>query len=189
MKPSTLEPIELRELLDDIALTGRLFGTLLSNSPDRPIAVEMIAAIGKEYLVEGLRAEYQRLFIGPEHFRAPAWGSVYLDKDSVLFGSSTQELRAWMRKHDISASKTGNEPEDQIGKMLLLMAWLAEERPKLLPEFLSQHLMTWAPRYLELLKADSRVALYRDVSTELQEALAEYTEKLGVNPVKRQLFF
>ena len=36
-----------------------------------------------------------------------------------------------------------DEPEDHIGTMLVLLAWLAEERPELVDEFLCDHLLTW----------------------------------------------
>ncbi|MGB9098314.1 molecular chaperone TorD family protein [Erwinia sp.] len=40
-----------------------------------------------------MRANWQTLFIGPKAFKAPPWGSVYLDGESVLFGDSTHSLR------------------------------------------------------------------------------------------------
>lgn len=49
----------------------------------------------------------------------PPWGSVWLDKESVLFGDSTLALRQWMRENGIALEADGNEPEDHFGTVLL----------------------------------------------------------------------
>lgn len=61
----------------------------------------------------------QRLFIGPWALPAPPRGSVWLDKESVLFGDSTLALRQWMRENGIALEADGNEPEDHFGTVLL----------------------------------------------------------------------
>ena len=33
--------------------------------------------------------EYRRLFVGPGHLPAPPWGSVYTDRECVIFGEAT----------------------------------------------------------------------------------------------------
>jgi len=185
------------ELLAEVAFIGRLYGTLLSSSPDEPLCAKMIEFLGDggEAPTGGfpgpprnLRQEYQRLFIGPERLHAPPWGSVYLDKDQVVFGSSTIELRAWLRQHGIAVHDGKKEPEDQIGKMLLLMAWLAEEQSELLGEFLSEHLMPWAPRYLDLLAEDARLPLYYQSAQQLRQFLGETMADLGIKPTKKRLY-
>ena len=50
---------------------------------------------------DGLVWEYRRLFIGPAPKPAPPWGSVYTDRECVVFGATTLELRAWMRAHGV----------------------------------------------------------------------------------------
>ena len=45
--------------------------------------------------------EYRRLFVGPAPKPAPPWGSVYTDRECVVFGEGTLELRAWMRAHGV----------------------------------------------------------------------------------------
>ena len=62
-----------------------------------------------------LAQEYQRLFVGPGHLAAAPWGSVYLDRDKVLYGCSWVELRAWMREHGVVVKYDEHVPEDQIG--------------------------------------------------------------------------
>ncbi|MCL2529821.1 MAG: Tat proofreading chaperone DmsD [Coriobacteriia bacterium] len=138
---------------------------------------------------QALIREYQRLFIGPKHFNAPAWGSVYLDRDSVLFGSSTIALRQWMRTNGITLNEGERVPADHIGKMLLLLGWLAEEKPDLVPEYLAEHLMPWAPRYLELLEGDAENPFYEGLALLTRVSLESICLDLEVVPVKKQLFF
>ena len=69
------------------------------------------------------RQEYRRLFVGPAPKPAPPWGSVYTDRECVVFGESTLALRAWMRAQGIARLVDDKTPEDHIGLMLVLMAW------------------------------------------------------------------
>ena len=57
--------------------------------------------------------EYRRLFVGPAPKPAPPWGSVYTDRECVVFGEGTLELRAWMRAHGVRRTTDERTPEDQ----------------------------------------------------------------------------
>ena len=95
--------------------------------------------------------EYRRLFVGPAKMPCPPWGSVYTDRDCVVFGESTLELRAWMRARGIKRLGDEKTPEDHIGLMLALMAWVAQDKPELLGEYLTKHLLPWSSHYLDQL--------------------------------------
>lgn len=98
-----------------------------------------------------LSAEYCRLFVGPDTKAAPPWGSVYTEREKVIFGGSTIQLRRWMRKEGIALDRGGSEePEDHIGSMLFMMAWIAENRPEVLIEYLQDYLLTWAPHFMSV---------------------------------------
>ena len=98
---------------------------------------------------DDLTWEYRRLFIGPGAKPAPPWGSVYTDRECVVFGATTLELRAWMREHGVARTADEKTPEDHIGFMLALMAWLAQNQPADLNEFLGLHFLTWAGHFLD----------------------------------------
>lgn len=100
--------------------------------------------------------EFRRLFVGPMKKAAPPWGSVYTDRECVIFGLTTLDLRQWMRRNGISRPDHDGEPEDHIGLMLLLMAWIARERPELLDEYLTEHLLTWAPHFLDIVEHEAQ---------------------------------
>lgn len=132
--------------------------------------------------------EYQKLFIGPHHFEAPAWGSVYLDHEQVILGDSLVELRRWMNSSGIAVIDGKCEPEDHIGKMLMLLGWLAESKPKLIDEYLAEHLMPWAPRYLDLLEASAIQPFYKGLAVLTKTTLSGIVDVLGVTVTEKQLF-
>ncbi|MCL2807740.1 MAG: Tat proofreading chaperone DmsD [Coriobacteriia bacterium] len=138
--------------------------------------------------LDELAREYQRLFIGPHHFEAPAWGSVYLDREQVVFGSSLLELREWMREHSILTNEKHNVPEDHIGKMLALLGWLAAEKPELVDQFLAYHLMPWAPRYLSLLHECSKHTFYTGLALWTQATLSSMVQEYAIAVAKRKLY-
>lgn len=96
---------------------------------------EKLTALIKQGLKQDLTEQYQNLFIGPNELQAPPWGSVYLDPECVIFGHSLLALRDFLKRHQIAFQSQQDEPEDHIGLMLMLAAYLAENRPNLLAEF------------------------------------------------------
>lgn len=107
--------------------------------------------------------EYRRLFSGPEPMPAPPWGSVYTDRECVVSGLSALELRKWLREVGITTSFE-KVPEDHVGLMLLLMAWIARNKPGLLEEFLCRHFLTWSSHFLDELASAARQPFYRGLA-------------------------
>lgn len=106
--------------------------------------------------MDSVATEYRRLFVGPAKKIVPPWGSVYTDREGVLFGKSALDLHDWMSEHAISTAVDDAMPDDHIGRMLSLMAWIARRRPEMLVEYLGDHLLIWAPHLLERLSAQTR---------------------------------
>lgn len=132
---------------------------------DEVAAVEGALAAMKEGLAAGADHddvvwEYRRLFVGPGHLPAPPWGSVYTDRECVVFGESTLALRAWMRAVGVERLADERTPEDHIGLMLALLSFLAAERSELVDDYLRDHLLTWAPHYLEALEEAAEQPFY-----------------------------
>ncbi len=203
--------------LSQIALTGRVLGTLLSAPPDgaesRSLFAAMaapgwiaewpygeheelqaIAALVAAGLAEGQNESpaeaYQRLFIGPYALPAPTWGSVYLDKENVLFGESTLSLRRWLRENGITMQQPGNEPEDHIGMLLLLSAWLAEQgQGESLDILLARHLFPWCFRFLDLLEIHAGHPLYLGVAKLARITLRAWKTTCTAEPAAPDLYF
>lgn len=136
-------------------------------------------ASGLRDMVEGLAGsstedlswEFRRLFVGPEHKAAAPWGSVYTDHDGVIFGESALALASWMRTKGIDRLSREGDPEDHIGLLLALMAWIARNRPELLDEFLHCHLLTWSSHYLDKLESEANLPFYRGLAVVTRESL------------------
>lgn len=164
--------------------------------------------------------EYRRLFVGPGVKLAPPWGSVYTDRDRVVFGASTLELRAWMREHGVARTadqvtkrlvgkeasqevrraadgatdlvtdqaEAVREPEDHIGLMLALMAWLAQHQPESLSEYLELHLLTWAGHYLDELAHAVRHPFYEGLARLTKASLGGLQEALSLEVVEPKFY-
>ncbi len=132
---------------------------------------------------EELLWEYRRLFVGPAAKAAPPWGSVYTDRECVIFGETTLELRAWLRQVGIQAFGDGQEPEDHIGLMLLLMAWIAREHPELLEEYLRDHLLPWAPHFLEVVQRESSHQFFQGLASLTAASLAGVQDAFGLDVI------
>ncbi|MDP9500347.1 Tat proofreading chaperone DmsD [Bisgaard Taxon 45] len=192
-----------------VSLSGRLLGALYYYSPTEsqlePILAffrqpdwqtqwedevdsDIVHCIQKGLVSEQLDREYQALFIGPNTLWAPPWGSVYLDPESVLFGDSLLKLREFLRQHHVEFVTTQNEPEDHIGLMLLLSAYLAENRPELLLIFLSEHVFTWSTRYLQLLANQQTSVFYRGLALLTQATLKQWQRYFNVEVNARHLY-
>lgn len=200
--------------LANIALTGRILGSLFYYEPDRDEVQDLLIMLqdarwlqewpwhhpdlpevawqlccgeleGNETLVQA----YQWLFIGPWALPVPPWGSVWLDSESVLFGESTQALCKWMRRHHIISAARPGEPDDHIGLLLLLSAWLAEqERLVCLDELLAWHLLPWSGRFLDQLIEYAGHPFYAGLGTLARLTLQEWQRDLLIPVAQKPLY-
>lgn len=197
--------------LDSFAFSARVLGALFYYAPDSeqvsslvaalthsdwvqdwplaPETLQPVAQIFKTTADEPLPAAWQRLFVGPHALPAPPWGSVWLDRESVLFGDSTLALRQWLRENNIGFELQQNEPEDHFGTLLLLAAWLAEngheaERDQLL----AWHLLPWSTRFLTLFVENAGHPFYAALGTLAQLTLADWQSRLIIPVAEKPLY-
>lgn len=124
--------------------------------------------------------EYRRLFVGPAPKPAPPWGSVYTDRECVVFGGTCLELRQWMREVGIERLGDEKDPEDHIGLMLLLVAWIAEHRSEVLEDCLRLHVLPWSSHLLEELEDAAEQPLYKGVARLARMSLEGMQEAFGI---------
>ena len=191
---------------DDFAFSARILGALFSFPPDSeqvkpvvdafisgdwqsqwPLAQETLAPLAEGFSTpsdEPLEAAWQRLFIGPWALPAPPWGSVWLDKESVLFGDSTLALRQWMRENQIAWDADQNVPEDHFGTLLMLAAWLAEnQNTAACNELLAWHLLPWSCRFLDVFIQEAQHPFWQSLGKLAQKTLVDWQSRL-VMPVE-----
>lgn len=195
-----------------IELTGRVLGALFYYDPDSeaaapliamlrqpgwetqwPVANDGLSIIAHELTQEAddetLQQARQRLFIGPYALPAPPWGSVWLDRESVLFGDSTLALRSWMQQNGIAHNSEMNEPEDQFGTLLMLAAWLAGEgRENALDELLAYHLLPWSDRFLEQFIDGAAHPFWHALGELAQLTLSQWRSMLTLPVAECQLY-
>ncbi|MGP3592004.1 Tat proofreading chaperone DmsD [Vagococcus sp. WN89Y] len=192
-------------------VTARVLGALFYYPPDSPQAASLVAAFrnncwaddwqpGGPALAplragfcadsdESLEEAWQRLFIGPWALPAPPWGSVWLDKESVLFGESTLALRQWMREHNIVFDTRQNEPEDHFGALLLMVAWLTEQGNLAARDaLLAWHLLPWSARFLEVFTGNAQHPFWRSLGQLAQLTLSEWQSQLLMPVAQKPLF-
>lgn len=158
-------------------------------------AIAALLQQGLSHQSEPLEEAFQRLFIGPYALPAPPWGSVYLDPECVIFGDSTLALRQWMRDNAIewhseadNSSQGRAEPEDHIGLMLMMTAWLAAFSADLLDDFLAAHLLTWSGRYLELMEQGAQHSFYQGIAQLTRLTLDGWSEQRQINAVSLETY-
>lgn len=89
-------------------------------------------------------------------------------------------IYALLRKHQISLTQNETEPEDHIGLMLLLAAYLAESKPELLPEYLSKHLLIWAEHYFDLVAQQTDFPFYQGLALLARQTLKDWQQQLAI---------
>ncbi|MDO4443058.1 MAG: Tat proofreading chaperone DmsD [Slackia sp.] len=129
---------------------------------------------------DALKWEYRRLFVGPQSLPAPPWGSVYTDRDRVVFGEGTLALRAWMRAHGVQRLSDEKTPEDHIGLVLAMAGWLAEAKPELVAEFLQLHVLPWSGHLLEQLEAAAEHPFYKGLAAMANASLEGMKDAFGL---------
>jgi TorA maturation chaperone TorD len=128
---------------------------------------------------EELRADYTRLFIGPDQVLAPPWESVFVKEGRLIFTETTLAVRNWYRQFGLVQEKLYTEPDDHIGLELAFLAHLTGQAVEALesdtPEksrewlaakrgFCEAHFARWADVYFDQLYDYSRTDFYRGLA-------------------------
>lgn len=182
--PSHSEIQSFFDLISEVSLAGEWpFGTLEE--------LERVHSKMKEHAQSEahLESDYNKYFVGPNHLEAPPWGSAYLDKDNILFGASTLDLRSFLKKYSIKTFSSPQEPEDHFGFMMWYLAFFMEqEQDIIVNELLSEHILPWSGRYLKLLQTTAEASFYSALAQLASITLKSLQEIYSVVPVKKELY-
>lgn len=85
-----------------------------------------------------------------------------------------------MRENGIERTTDEKTPEDHIGLMLVLLAWLADAKPELIEQYLRDHVLTWSSHFLEQLADAAEQPFYEGLALLTKESLEGLQAELGI---------
>lgn len=174
---------------------------LLEEEPFSTVAPEasraIAATLGKadspahaDELLHELRQDYTFLFYQVPLSHASPYESVYRTEDHTLFGPTTLEVRDAYARHGLGIASDESQPDDHIALELAFVAQLlgraadaggAADADSLdaARRFLSEHLLVFAPVYLDTVSAQARTPFYRATAQLAQNTLDVLSHALG----------
>lgn len=134
------------------------------------VNLEQVMAKGTNtMLLEGLAVEFARLFLVPSTARPP-YESIQLG-EGQLFGNATVSVQTFMEEAGLALPEGRSYLPDHLSIELEIMQHLclkeAEGDPaavSLQTRFLKEHLLQWAPAYLQGLAGYAEPGLYREIA-------------------------
>jgi putative dimethyl sulfoxide reductase chaperone len=150
---------------------------------------------------EAIRKDHLYLFTGVGKPLAPVWESVYFSESQLLFQKETLEVREWYARFGLQAERKGREPDDHIGLELSFLAHLAtlalqslekddqpeaEKNLQAQRDFLTEHILRWAPAWAELVQKHAGTDFYRGLSHLTVGALWAAADLLGIEKPKEK---
>ncbi|CAH7397663.1 putative oxidoreductase component of anaerobic dehydrogenases; Functional role page for Chaperone protein TorD [Vibrio chagasii] len=182
--------------------THKLLGSLFYQATSKEQLITIVEALVESEVLseeclqalrsedeDALAAEFSCLFEGVGDMPAPPWGSVYLDKDRVVFGASTVEYRQFLELNQIELDTGLREPEDQFGLMLFAHAYLLENNKiNSAGELLEGHLLTWSSVYLEKLNKASELSFYKNLSVDVIDWFKYLISEYNLNVATKKLY-
>ena len=143
-------------------IEGLLQVNQLANWPNQSLMDEQCQVLKDQINHPEIEYQFSLLFEGQGSMIAPPWGSVYLDQDKLLMGESQERYRAFLQHQGLTLNTCMNEPEDQFGLMLMAYAILLEKHQfQAAKQLLTEHLLSWAPAYLNSLKQNQISLFYQ----------------------------
>lgn len=135
-----------------------------------------------------LISDYYQLFIGPGKKSAYPCGSVYTDKDNLLYGSSCVAFEKFTKLNQINIEMKKKQPSDHIGIIIIVLGYLLKERKTHLALLLiNEHLLPWLPLFLRCLKENAKTGFYRNLSKLIELFIKDLIFELNVYNSKIKL--
>ncbi|MGX9463053.1 TorD/DmsD family molecular chaperone [Shewanella sp. A14] len=139
--------------------------------------------------MKDIERDYYQLFIGPGTKKAYPWGSVYTDKDNLLFGESTLAVRGFYKSYGIEFELDGNKPMDHFALILgVLSEFFSQENEDAIKLLLGQHLLPWSQRVIDCITGNAKTDFYRGFAQLMQALLNDWMLRLDITPVEMPLY-
>ena len=129
------------------------------------LMVNWLKSSNAEGLTDVARSDYMRLFVGPGKLLAPPWGSVYLDKDRLIFDENTLVVRQFYERFGMKLKEKYKEPDDHIGLELEFLAYLAEQgEEEAMVSFAKNFMLPWILRWNSDIQKNARTDYYKGLA-------------------------
>ncbi|WP_330149031.1 molecular chaperone [Shewanella xiamenensis] len=133
-----------------------------------------------------INLDYFNLFVGNFRKLSYPWGSVYTDRDNLLFGDTERNFKRFCIKNNILIKSHYNEPYDHIGIILLSLSILFERASSNfllndINELLESHLLPWFYRFISLMKENASTLFYRSIATLLEQFIYFWEQELEID--------
>lgn len=192
----------------DLAIVCKLFGTLFYYQPkdfehlpintyldhddvETPIAEVSRALDAFKFCdKDELQTEYERLFTMQESMPAPPWSSMYLDKESILFGQANKSYCDFIEHCGLGLRENANDPEDHIGLMLIVLGMLIDDgQDQHVKELIGEYLASWSSFYFARLKAVNSDSAYSQLAVEVANLLEILRKNYSAQVLIKSNFF
>jgi DMSO reductase family type II enzyme chaperone len=146
----------------------------------------------KEEVSLEMAREYTRLFInGFPRVVAPPYGSVYLEKDRLVFGKTTSGVLQFYHGAGFSLKEDVGDLPDHIAHELEFMGILTGREAEAVGtekvrleevqmDFLTHYLLSWVPAFCKKIREESTSAFYRNLAGLTGEFMHLEKNYLGV---------
>lgn len=136
-------------------------------------------APGIQAFLQAARQDYAYLFYMVAVSHTSPYESVYRTDDRTMFGPTTLEVREVYRRYGFNPGQEGSQPEDHVGTELSFLAALlglgadayekqqaetTQQVTQEITQFLSAHILVFAPVYLKNVQVRAQEPLYRLVT-------------------------
>ncbi|MGL6260878.1 TorD/DmsD family molecular chaperone [Vibrio sp. WXL210] len=134
-----------------------------------------------------IQFDFAALFVGPNALRAAPWASVYLNEEQATFGAQTLAIRKVYNQFGLELQTGQHEPDDHIGIIFGFISYLCEliaeqqvngqpTEESTLAVFLTEHVLTWAPRMLDTMRAAAESPFYQGIALVAQGTLRQLAD-------------
>ena len=139
-------------------------------------------------LIEQLKIDHSKLFVGPYNLLAPPYGSVYLDGERKIMGDSTLDVIRRYREAGLQTADSFKDAPDHISAELDFMYYLIFKELEAISgsdiqsaigyvlmhqAFLEDHLMAWTHEFAASIKKHAENPFYPRLAETTETFLKE----------------
>jgi TorA maturation chaperone TorD len=163
----------LKQLTDLETIVARVYSKAAVH------ALNMGKEIEKMEIIDPLKVDYSKLFVGPFGLLAPPYGSIYLEKNKKIMGDSTVNVQNRYKEVGVDISVNFKEPPDHIIAELEFVHYLIKKEIEAIikgefnkavnylhkqKEFLNSHLGVWIFEFANNIESKAETEFYKQLA-------------------------